>query len=483
MRTGREFLEGLAAGERSIFVDGERISNPAAHPAFRGAAHSIAGLFDFAAADENREAMSFASPDTGKPVWRCYQIPKTHAELKAKRIAAEKWAEQTFGLMGRTPDHVSNFFAGFAAKPSVFAAVGKHYADNVTAFHRFARENHLYIAYAIVPPQIDRSKPAHQQKDPTLYAGVVKETDSGIVISGGQQLASGGVFADYVHVSCIHPLQPGDENYAFSVAVKLDAPGVRLYPRRPYALHASDPADYPLTTRFDETDSFVVFDNVHVPWEHVFVYRNIELCRDQWWKTPSHLYGNHQAQARYVVKLRFLAGIARRMCLAIGTEASPQHRIAMGELAAFASIVDGMLQAQETMAGFDEEGVLWPSKSALYAVMSLQSEINPRVFDIVREFTGSAMITVPSSARDLENPEAMDDIRRYYQSASLEAGERIRLMRLAWDFIGSEFANRHHQYEKFYGGASSVVKTNMYRAFDFARADSLVERALALPPL
>ena len=69
-----------------------------------------------------------------------------------------------------------------------------------------------------------------------------------------------------------------------------------------------------------------------------------------------------------------------------------------------------------------------------------------------------------------------------FSSASLPAGERIELMRLAWDFIGSEFANRQHQYEKFYGGASSVVMMNMFRSYDFERADALVEAALNLPP-
>jgi 4-hydroxyphenylacetate 3-monooxygenase len=480
MRTGKQFLDDLARSERAIFIEGERVSNPVEHPAFRGGAHSISRLFDLAAAPENRGAMTFLSPATGNPVWRCYQIPKSHADLSAKRIAAEKWAELTFGLMGRTPDHVSNFFCGFAAKPSVFAAAGKNYADNVVKFHEYLRDNHLYVAYAIVPPQIDRGKPAHQQSDPTLYAGVVKETDSGIVITGGQQLASGGIYADWLHVSCIHPLQPGDENYAFSLAVPMDAPGIKLYPRRAYPLGVPSMQDYPLTSRFDETDSFVVFDNVHVPWEQVFAYRNIELCRDQWWKTPSHLYGNLQAQARYGTKLRFLAGIAKRINEAIGTDASPPHRIALGELTAFASIVEGMIRAQEVMAEFDDEGVLWPSKTALYSVMSLQSEINPRVFEIVREMTGSAMITVPSSSKDLENPDAASDIDRYYQSASLPARERIELMRLAWDFIGSEFANRHHQYEKFYGGASAAVKMNMFRSYDFARAGGLVDDALAL---
>src|SRR3954467_3182468 len=208
LRTGHDFLAGLRESARAIFVDGERISNAADHPAFREGARSLARLFDFAAAQENREVMTFPSPETGAPVWRCWQIPRSHADLRAKRIAAEKWAEVSFGLMGRTPDHVANFFAGYAAKPSLFGKLG----DNVLAFYRHARDTHAYLSYAIVPPQIDRSKPAHRQSDPTLYAGVVKENDAGIFLSGGQQLATAGVYCDYVQVSCIHPLGAGDEN-------------------------------------------------------------------------------------------------------------------------------------------------------------------------------------------------------------------------------------------------------------------------------
>src|SRR5262245_20242903 len=108
LRTGEGFLAGLRASERRIYVDGECVSDPSNHPAFRNAARTYARLLDYAAAPENRERMTYISPDTGKPVWRCFQIPRNHEELRAKRIAAEGWAELTFGLMGRTPDHVSN---------------------------------------------------------------------------------------------------------------------------------------------------------------------------------------------------------------------------------------------------------------------------------------------------------------------------------------------------------------------------------------
>jgi len=126
-----------------------------------------------------------------------------------------RWAEETFGLMGRTPDHVAGFLAGYAAKPSVFAEAGKQYAQNVVRYYEYARDNHQYLSYAIVPPQIDRSKPAHKQSDPTLHAGVVAERDGGIVLKGAQQLGTGAVFSDAIYISCIHPLVPGDEAYAF----------------------------------------------------------------------------------------------------------------------------------------------------------------------------------------------------------------------------------------------------------------------------
>src|SRR5215472_9512754 len=360
MRTGSDYLRSLNDG-RQVFVDGECVKDVTAHLAFREAARSVARLYDIA-------------------------------------------AEPTFGLMGRTPDHVAGFFCGYAATPGVLAAGGQNFADNVVAFYEHLRDNHLYASYAIVPPQIDRSKHAHKQSDPTLYAGVVKERDDGIVISGAQQLATAGVLSDYIHLSCIHPLQPGDENYANCVAIPVDAPGLKLYPRRPFATHADNSFDYPLSSRFDESDSYVIFDNVLVPWENVFIYRNLEVTRDQWWKTPSHLYGNHQAQVRYATKLRFMIGLAKRMNEVTGHDSNPAVQIVMGELASLVSIVESMLLAQESLATI-EDGVLWPSRTALYSVMALQSEFNGRMLETIRELVGSGMLTLPSSFRDFDNPE------------------------------------------------------------------------------
>jgi 4-hydroxyphenylacetate 3-monooxygenase len=481
LRTGAQYIESIRDDGRRVFIDGEVVRDVTTHPAFRGAVRSVARLYDIAADPGNRAVMTYPSPRSGKPVLRCWEIPRTKADLGARHAMIERWAEATFGLMGRTPDHVAGFFTGYAAKPSVFAAAGKQWAENVVRFYEFARERHLYLSYAIVPPQIDRSKPAHRQSDPTLYAGVVGERDGGIVLKGAQQLATGAALSDWLHLSCIHPLQPGDEAYAIGVAMPVAAQGLKIYARRSYALGATSAFDYPLSRRFDETDALVVLDDVFVPWEHVFVYRDVALCRDQWWRTPSHVYGNHQAQVRYATKLRFLAGLTKRLTEITGSASLPPVQIMLGEMAALAAIVENMVTAQEAAATIDEEGVVWPSKAALYAVMSLQSEINPRLVEIARELAGGAMIALPSSVKDFANPEAAADFERYVHSPGYAAKERVRLLKMAWDLIGSEFAGRHQQYEKFYGGASFLVKQNMYRSYDFARAERLVDAALALP--
>jgi 4-hydroxyphenylacetate 3-monooxygenase len=477
LRTGAQYLAEISDDGRQIIYDGQVVKDVTTHPAFRGAAGSIAGLWDIAADPANRDLMTYPSPTTGKPVLRCYHIPKTCEDLRPRRRMIERWTEQTFGLMGRTPDHVAGFFAGFAARPSFFAGAGQGYGDNLTAFYEYARDNHLYISYAIVPPQIDRSKPSHRQSDPALCAGVVAERDDGIILSGAQQLATGAAFSDYLFLSCIHPLVPGDENYAINVAMPINSPGLKIYVRRSYATNATSTFDYPLSSRFDETDALITLDNVFIPWERVFIYRNIELCRDQWTKTPSHAYGNYQAQIRYTTKLRFLIGVMKHHCEITGVDSISASQAQLGEMAALASIVDMMVDAQETRATI-VDGVVWPSKVALYAIMALQADLNPRLIDMARELSGGAMIMLPSSRLDYDNTETARDLERYVASPGYPSKKRVAFLKLAWDLIGSEFAGRQQQYEKFYGGPSIVNKLHVYRNYDFAEAKRLAEGAL-----
>src|SRR5207244_3183268 len=216
-------------------MHGERVRDVTEHPALQGAIRSIAGLYDLAAAPENRTVMTFPSPATGAPVNMSFLMPRTPEDLVARRRAHRLWADATFGMMGRSPDHVAGFMTGFALCPDLFARDGQRFGDNVVRFHAYLRDHDLYTAYVIIPPHIDRSKPAHQQEDPHLYAGVVEERSDGIVVTGAQTLGTGAAISNEIFVSSIVPLGPGDESYALSLCVPTASPGLRMIVRRPRA--------------------------------------------------------------------------------------------------------------------------------------------------------------------------------------------------------------------------------------------------------
>ena len=357
---------------------------------------------------------------------------------------------------------------------------GQRFADNVVRYHGWLRDEDLYAAYVIIPPQIDRSRPAHQQEDPQLYAGVVEERADGIVVSGAQMLGTGGAIANEMFMSCIGPLVPGDENYAISIAVPVASPGLRLIVRRPYAEAATSVFDYPLSSRFDETDALVIFDRVFVPWERVFVYKDVGLTRAQFYETPAHVLGNFQAQVRFASKAQFLAGVALRIAEAIGVDKTPHTVTMLGELASYCAMSAGLVLASEAECVHDPRGFVYPNAKYLYANNWLQATYHQTMLTYLRELAGGGVLQVPSSYKDYLNPEIAADLDRYVRSPGLKSVERTKLFKLAWDLVGSEFAGRHQQYELFYAGArAQTTAVRAYRAFDFGAARAMVERCLA----
>ncbi len=477
IRTGAQYIESLRDA-RTVFVDGGRVPDVTEHVAFRAAVRSIAHLYDLAAI--HRDIMTFPSPATGKPVNMCFLMPRTPADLAARRRAHRLWAEATFGLMGRSPDHVPGFITGFALRADLFARAGARFGEHVARYHAYLRDHDLSASYVIIPPIVDRSQPAHRQDDPTVYAGVVEERRDGIVVSGAQMLGTGAAISNEVFVSCINPLQPGDENYALSFAVPAAAPGLRMIVRRPYAQTAPSVYDYPLSSRFDETDALVIFDRVFVPWERVFVYRDVALTRAQFYDTPAHLLGNFQAQIRFAAKAEFLAGLALRIAESMGIEGLRETQTALGELASYCGMAAGLVVAAEHACEHDPHGFVAPNPRYLYANNWLQATYYQTMLTYLRELSGGALLQVPSSYRDYLNPAIAADLRRFVRSPGLASVERVKLYKLAWDLVGSEFAGRHQQYELFYaGGRAQTTSIRAFRAFDFTAARAMVERCLA----
>src|SRR5215470_11437060 len=477
MRSGAAYVASLRDG-RSVFLDGERVDDVTKHSAFVEPIRRIAETYDRAKAAANDPALTFPDPATGARHSNMWLVPRSAEDLGARRRVHRFWAEPSFGLMGRTPDHVACVLTAFSAWRQLFDRGGARFGDNVVRFHARARDEDLYVTYAIVPPQVDRSQPAHRHPEPFLHPGVVRERDGGIVVRGAHAIATSATMADWLFVSYITPLVAGDEDYAISLVMPMNAEGLRLYPRRPFAAMATSVFDYPLSSRFDEVDTTVVFDDVFVPWEQVFIYRNVDLVNAQFHESPSHTLANFQSLVRFTVKLEFMAGLALKLLEVHAADRKPEAQASLGgDIAALCATFDALVQAAERQP-LIRDGVARPHPQYVYAGMSLQRRLIVDMLRAIRELAGGAFQQLPSSEASFTSAETRADVERFMRGATASARERVKLLKLVWDFVGTEFGGRQLQYEMFYSAAQPVVNTRMFRAYDWARAKAAVDRCL-----
>lgn len=476
IKSGKQHIESLRDG-RTVFVGGALVKDVTVHPAYRRSIESVGKMFDFQSMPKNRDLMTFDT-ETGTRANRIWQLPKSYEDLTTRRAALEAWTELHAGFLGRAPDHVASCISGMYMGLELFEAYEPRSAKALADYYRYARDNDLYLTYVIINPQADRSKTASAQQDPFLTAGIVDRDAEGITVRGAKMLATGGVMANEVFVSCIQPLQPGDEAYALSFVLPMNAKGLKILSRKSYEEASPSVFDNPLSSRFDENDAVLYFDDVKVPWDRVFIAGDIAMTSKQFQATPAHVYQNYQAQIRLSVKLRFLLAIARRIADINGIVGFPPVRETLGQLAAESAMIDAFIAAMEVKGTYHGPYFV-PNRHMLYAAQTMAQQLYGKFITVVRELAGGGMIMLPSSVKDYANPEIASLIARTQQSPAASAEEKVKFYKLAWDAVGSEFASRHAQYEMFYAGASFVVKGHSFRTYDWAHAGKLLEMMLS----
>ena len=476
VKNGQKHLESLR-DDRNVYIDGKRVADVTTHPAFRNAVHSSASLYDFQAHPENRELMTFET-ETGHRVSRAWQKPKSYSELVERRTALTALAEQHHGFMGRSPDHVASALLGQVMGLRVFEKHGAKRARAIHDYYHYAADKDFFLTYVIINPQADRSKAWGEQAGEDLVAGVVDEDAAGITIRGAKMLGTSSIMANEVFVANLQPLRPGEEKLAFSCALPMNAKGLKVLSRKSFEAHAVSRFDNPLSSQYDENDALIYFDDVKVPWDRVFVYNDTDMCRAQFHDTAGHIMQTYQAQIRLSVKMRFMVGLARRITETIGTVKMPAVSEKLGWLAAKAAMVEGMLLGMEA-GGSMFEGYYIPSRHLVYTAQVITQELYPQFVQAIRELAGGALIMLPSSQADYDDPELAKIIAKTQVSPAMSPDERVKFLKLAWDAVGSEFASRHVQYEMFYAGAQFVTSGHSFRTYDWAKSLVMIDRALS----
>jgi 4-hydroxyphenylacetate 3-monooxygenase len=470
LKTGAEHLESLRDG-RVVYIGGEKVTDVTAHPAFRNGAQSIAAIYDLKRADP-----AFSFEEGGERHSNYFLKAKSREDLEKRTKLHRAIARYSQGLLGRSPDHVSGFVTGMATNASVFGP----YEKNLLGYYEHMKRNDTYAVYAVIPPQAARNPEFYQKQNlpiPTLR--VVGENDKGLVISGMKMLATGAVFSNDIWIGNLIPLAPNQLAESVTCAVPVNAKGLTLWSRKAFELHAPDEFDNPLAHRFDETDSMVMCEDVLVPWEKVFVHNDAVLAREIYIKTPAHCYGNHQSNVRFHEKMQLIVGLASRIAQASGANEIPAVREVLGRFAALEATLGGMIAGQIQDAEDWPAGYKTYNRRYMYAALNWCTEGHSAIIDALRELSGGAVFQMPADISVMHDPVLRAQFEKYWQTPQLGAVDRMKLYKLAWDLIGSEFAGRHAQYEKFYAGASFIVRNHNFREAPWDHFHKVVDDLMA----
>jgi 4-hydroxyphenylacetate 3-monooxygenase oxygenase component len=455
VRTGADYVRALRDG-REVWHAGRRIEDVTAHSGFTGTIKTLADLYDKQHTPEYREVMTLVHE--GERLSCSYLAPKNAEQLAQKRRNIEFWAQQTFGQMGRYPDFCAQLVVGLFDWAHVIEKYDKRWADNARNYYLHCRRNDLCLTHALTDQYYDRSKRASEQQDPDLILHIVGETNAGPVVRGLRTLATLAPISDEVLVYPNRPRDSDEADYAIAFAVPMNTRGLKIICRDLYAEHA-DPERHPLTTRFDEVDAALIFDDVVVPWERVFVYKNPQLLAGIMY---IHTWAQYSTMLRLITKLEGFLGIAQLLTQYGGRNKSAAAQIQLSSLMQDIEILRSCIQVAEAK-GYSSPGGTWaPLLSAAYRVHSIEASDRA---ERTMEGLLTSTLMLSAGASDLTDAQIGPLIERYFRGGAPSTQTHLRLMAIAADMVMSPFGKRSQLYERLQSGEVDRMRQRLYAQY------------------
>lgn len=476
--TGKEYLESLDDG-REVWIYGKRVKNLAEHPAFRNSARMVARFYDALHDPERRDVLTVPT-EWGGYTHRYFRAPKTVEEQVLARDAVAESQRISYGWMGRSPDYKGSFLGTLGANYGYY----KGYEENAKTWYRKAQERTWYINHAIVNPPVDRNKPTADSSE--VFVHVTKETDAGIYVSGAKVVATASALTNYTFVANGGLLPIRDKAYAPVFIVPTGAPGVKMISRVSNEHRAAvlgSPFDYPLSSRMDENDAILVLDNVFVPWEDVFLHGNVELANDFISGSGFQERAAMHGCTRLGVKLDFICGVLIKALEITGSASFQGVQSRLGEVIAWRNNIWALSDAM-AKSNIPWNSMVRPDARYSAAYRTISQIAFPAIKQIIEASVASGLIYLPSHADDFKSPELRGYLDTFVRgSDGVSAEERVKVMKLLWDCIGTEFGGRSELYEINYLGSNDLTRLgNLWEAQgsgEVKQMKALVDRCMS----
>lgn len=470
---GKSYISRINRLQNRVWISGKKITgNISEHPAFSGAMRSQAKLYDMQHEKAYRNILTWQAPEDSERIGMSYLEPKTIKDLARRRRAVQIWARQNGGMMGRSPDYMNTVVMTFAACADLFGE--KRYSENMRRFYRYCMKNDISLTHTFIQPQVNRSSVYFEDESDVIAARVIGQNKEGIVIHGARLLATQGGMTDEV---LVFPTGAFHFNraYAYAFSIPSNTPGLTFVCRESFA-DGRGAYDHPLSSRFEEVDSIVLFDHVTVPWERVFLNGDTGIASRLYTESGFLPQQVHQVTARNVIKTEFILGVLQSMVDAIHIAEYQHIQEKIAEVITTLEILKSLLSASETHASVDSWGTMTPDRKPLMAAMNYFPKVYPRLTELVQLVGASGLVSIPDEQDFMS--EKGQELRKYLQASDRDGFDKVKLFRLAWDLSMSAFAGRQILYERFFFGDPVRLASEIYRNYDRKKFVDRVDRFL-----
>lgn len=471
IRTGEEYRESLRDG-REVWIDGERVEDVTTHPAFKPIVDIRARIFDLAHEDATREVMSYVDGETGERCPVGAKLPLTKADWTAKRVAVDTVLDDVGGIVTRVGDETVGEMWSLYDGQSVLNEIDPAFSEHIRHHVRHAAIADPFHVSANTDPKGDRAR-RPQDQDPDVLLHVVGENANGVIVRGAKFETA----AAYANQAFVKPTigDWGDaklSDYAVGFVADMSAKGIRHICRSSFAGRGSV-QDYPLSNRFDEIDTMIVFDDVEIPWENVFFYRHTRAAA--FIRATLHRYSMFPFVQRHLRFADLMVGTAYANAVQTGVKMHQGVREKLAELVVYREGINAHLSAAIEMAQVSPGGLLMPNQALLYTGRVLACSQLPAMMHLTRDLCGGQLCVTPSyETFQTEGPDSW--LAKYLAIGEIDAEDRRKFFAFARDLLNSDYAGHRLTFQLFAQSPAFSHLLAVYNNYDFSGPLELVRR-------
>ncbi len=474
IRTGEQYIDSIRDG-RQVYINGEKVDDVPTHPMLKPLVDVRARIYDLQHDPISHPVMTYAEGNEDFAIG--LRLPYQQSDWWDKRRASNVVFKDIGGVVTRVGDETVGEMWSLFDGQDVLNEVDPQFSKNIKQhIDRVVRDDPFHVS-ANTDPKGDRSKPP-QEQDPDMLLHVVKETDQGIIVRGAKFETA----APYANQAFTKPTianwgNDAYSDYAVGFICRLSAPGIKMICRTGFAGRAPE-KDYPLSNKFDEIDSLVIFDNVLIPWEDVLFYRHTRAAA--FIRATLHRYSAFAFVQRNLAFADMMIGAALFNVRQTGLDRQPAVQEKLAHLAVYREGINAHLTAAIALAEKSPGGLLMPNQSLLYTGRVHACSRYHEVMHIARELCGGQICVTPDKAC-FDDAETGPWMEKFYTiNDEWHAEDRRKLLAFARDLLNSGYAGHRLTFQLFAQSPPFAHLGAVYRNFGWDGPLDFVKQAAEL---